>query len=241
MDTPNNTINSFEARLLIGAATAALAIVGGALWYTQASASPATVADLAAPAPGPLMPDLVGMDVADAHVALESLGVASTATDTCMVNGCHTAIVECNDGDGGWIDVRATGAERVRSQEFEAGADLAGVGHVDLISIDYCPLGDFELPAVEVEAESPPEQQQPVDEPEREAPVMPTPAPADPQPVAEPAPAPAPEAPTTVVESPDEPEIEEPWEDDDDADADDTDGDADPDDESGDEDETDDD
>ena len=208
MDTPNNTINSFEARLLIGAATAALAIVGGALWYTQASAGPATVADLASPAPGPVMPDLVGMDVADAHVALESLGVASTATDTCMVNGCHTAIVECNDGNGGWIDVRATGAKKVRSQEFEPGADLEGIGHVDLISVDYCPLGDFEQPLVDVEPEMPAE---------------------DPQP----APAPAPETLATVVESPDEPEIEEPWEDDDEADADDTDPD--------DEDETDDD
>ena len=241
MDTPNNTINSFEARLLIGAATAALAIVGGALWYTQASASPATVADLATPAPGPVMPDLVGMDVADAHVALEGLGVASTATDTCMVNGCHTAIVECNDGNGGWIDVRATGAKKVRSQQFEPGADLAGVGHVDLISVDYCPLGDFEQPVVDVEPEMPAEDPQPVAEAEPEAPIMPTPAPGDPQPVAEPAPAPAPEAPVPVVESPDEPEIEEPWEDDDEADADDTDDDADPDGESGDEDETDDD
>ena len=125
-----------------------------------------------------------------------------------MVNGCHTAIVECSDGNGGWIDVRATGAKKVRSQEFEPGADLAGIGHVDLISVDYCPLGDFEQPLVEVEPEMPAE---------------------DPQPVAEA----EPETLATVVESPDEPEMEEPWEDDDEADADDTDPD--------DEDETDDD
>lgn len=158
MDTTNKPFSSFETRIMIGAATAAVAIVGGALLYAQASASPATIADAPAPvtpAPaepvGPFMPDLVGIHVADAQAELDALGITSTATDTCAVNGCHTAIVECNDGKGGWIDVRDTGAERIGEQEFEPGTDLAGVNHVDLITYDYCPFGSYEHPVVELE------------------------------------------------------------------------------------------
>ena len=112
------------------------------------------------------MPDLVGTDVVDAQAELDALGITSTATDTCVVNGCHTAIVECNDGNGGWIDVRDTGAERIGEQEFKPGTDLAGVNHVDLITYDYCPFGAYEHPVAgvddEVEPEMPAEPLEPV-------------------------------------------------------------------------------